>query len=193
METTEVTNKTNKNHTSITIPTNDTRPNYDYTETKYQDNTKKDFTPITIIITNRTAHNIEDSSVSSLSDISEDEDEDSLNLQNDDINDNNIDFILTETSTTKQIEQFIKNDISFNCLSDINDNDINFILTETSLTKQIEQFIKNDISLSSLSDNSKDKDTLNFSNDDIDDNDMDYILTEISTPKHIIKNNNSAE
>ena len=188
MKTTEVTSKTNKNHTSITILTNDTRPNYDYTETKYQDNTKKDFTPITIIIINRTAHNIEDSSVNSLSDISEDED--SLNLQNDDINDNDIDFILTETSTTKQIEQFIKNDISFNCLSDINDNDINFILIETSLTKQIEQFIKNDISLSSLLDNSKDEDTLNLSNDDID---IDFILTEISTLKHIIKNNNSAE
>ena len=154
METTEVTNKTNKNHTNITISTNDTRLNYDYTKAKYQDNTKKDITPITIIIINRTAHNIEDTSVSSLSDISEDED--SLNLQNDDINDNDIDFILTETSTTKQIELFIKNDISLSNLSDINDDDIDFIFTETSITKQIEQFIKNDISLSSLSDNNED-------------------------------------
>ena len=146
METTEVTNKTNKNHTSTTISTNDIRPNYDYTETKYQDNTKKDFTPITIIIINRTAHNIEDSSVSSLSDISEDKD--SLNLQNDDINDNDIDFLLTETATTKRIEQFIKNDISLSILSDINHNDIDFILTE--------------ISTSSLSDNNNDKDTPKF-------------------------------
>ena len=120
METTEVTNKTNKNHTSITISTNDTQLNYNYTETKYQDNTKKDITPITIIIINRTAHNIEDTSVSSLSDISKDKD--SLNLQNNDINDNDIDFILTETSTTKQIEQFIKNDISLSSLSDNNED-----------------------------------------------------------------------
>ena len=158
METTEVTNKTNKNHTNITISTNDTRLNYNYTEAKYQDNTKKDIIPITIIIINRTAHNIEDTSISSLSDISEDKD--SLNLQNDDINNNDIDFILIETSTTKQIEQFIKNNISLSNLSDINDNDIDFIFRKTSITNQIKQFITNNISLSSLSDNNKD--TLKF-------------------------------
>ena len=135
METTEVTNKTNKNHTSITISTNNTQLNYNYTKAKYQDNTKKDITPITIIIINRTVHNIEDTSVSSVSDISKDKD--SLNLQNNDINNNDIDFIFTETSTTKQIEQFIKNDISFSSLSDINNNDIDFIFTKTLITKQI--------------------------------------------------------
>ena len=174
METTEVTNKTNKNHTSMTISNNNTRLNYNYTKTKYQDNTKKDFTPITIIIINRTAHNIEDSSVNSLSDISEDKD--SLNLQNDDINDNDMDFIFTETSTTKRIEKFIKNDISLSNLSDIDDNDIDFILTE--------------ISTSSLSDNNKDEDTLYLSNDNIYNNDIDYILTEIL---NVQRNNNSAE
>ena len=176
METTEVTNKTNKNHTSIKISTNDTWLNYDYTETKYEVNTKRDITPITFIIINRSAHNIEDTSFSSLSDISKDEDKDSLNLQNDDINDNDMDFIFTETSTTKRIEKFIKNDISLSNLSDIDDNDIDFILTE--------------ISTSSLSDNNKDEDTLYLSNDNIYNNDIDYILTEIL---NVQRNNNSAE
>ena len=98
MEATEVTNKTNKNYTSITISTNnDTQLNYDYTKTKYQDNSKNDITPITIIIINRSAYNIEDTSVSSLSDISEDED--SLNLQNDDINET------TSTSSWQKPQQ----------------------------------------------------------------------------------------
>ena len=87
METTEVTNKINKNHTSITISINNTQLNYNYTKTKYQVNTKKDITPVTIIIINRSAYNIEDTSVSSLSDISKDKDR--LNLQNNDIKDNN--------------------------------------------------------------------------------------------------------
>ena len=90
----------------MTISTNNTQLNYSYTKTKYQDNTKKDITPIATIIINRTTHNIEDTSVSSLSDNSEDED--NLNLQNNDINNNGIDFIFTETSTTKWIKKIHK-------------------------------------------------------------------------------------
>ena len=40
-KTTEVTNKTNKTHTSMGVSINDTQPNYNHTKTKYQDNTKQ--------------------------------------------------------------------------------------------------------------------------------------------------------